>query len=118
MMSPFFLPQLPVYNDAEHDELRETVSLNLINPIKEATTVIYKQNYSVTASMKRSKQTNPGSNDKQIKPYKRFKSAVASHDPSPSNGDPIHSSKEDSNPPVSQTIDKTKKLLRGKRKVS
>ncbi|KAI3760020.1 hypothetical protein L1987_50408 [Smallanthus sonchifolius] len=104
--------KVPVSNDAEHDELRETVTLNRTNPLEDTTIGIDKQTHSVTTSMKRSKPKNLGSNDKLIKAYKRLKSGVPSHDLSLSNGD---ASKEVSNLPVGQTVDKTKKLFRVKR---
>ncbi|KAM0027980.1 hypothetical protein Hdeb2414_s0019g00546571 [Helianthus debilis subsp. tardiflorus] len=61
--------------------------------------------------MKRSKATNVGSNDKLIKPCKKLKSGIASPDPGLSSGVP---SKEVSNQSAGQTVDKTKRLLRGR----
>ncbi|KAL9995728.1 hypothetical protein Hdeb2414_s0776g00945651 [Helianthus debilis subsp. tardiflorus] len=62
--------------------------------------------------MKRSKATNVGSNDKLIKPCKKLKSGIASPDPGLSSGVP---SKEVSNQSAGQTVDKTKRLLRGRK---
>ncbi|KAJ0699356.1 hypothetical protein HanOQP8_Chr10g0354921 [Helianthus annuus] len=62
--------------------------------------------------MKRSQATNAGSNDKLIKPCKKLKSGIVSPDPGLSSG---VSSKEVSNQSAGQTVDKTKRLLRGRK---
>ncbi|MFS7976201.1 putative Agenet-like domain-containing protein [Helianthus anomalus] len=95
-----------------NDELRERATLNLTNPVGETLTSIDKQTYSLTRSMKRSKATNVGSNDKLINPCKKLKSGIASPDPGLSSGVP---SKEVSNQSAGQTVDKTKRLLRGRK---
>ncbi|KAL9995729.1 putative Agenet-like domain-containing protein [Helianthus debilis subsp. tardiflorus] len=93
----FTTRQVPVSND----ELKESPTLNLKNPIGDTpTTSIDKQTCSVTRSMKRSKET---SNDKLIKPdCKKLKP----------NGVP---SKDVSDQSVGQTVDKTKRLHRGRK---
>ncbi|KAI7757126.1 hypothetical protein M8C21_029479, partial [Ambrosia artemisiifolia] len=84
-------------DDDVHDELRENATLNVTNPTGDTLASIDKQTC-VTRSTKRSKATNPGSNDKLITPCKKLKS----------NGVP---SKEVNN----QSVDKTKRPLRGKK---
>ncbi|KAI7750761.1 hypothetical protein M8C21_013063 [Ambrosia artemisiifolia] len=87
--------EVPVSIDVEHDELRETVSLNFTNTVEDTTTCIDKRTSIVTTSMKRAKPTNPGSNSKPSK-----KSKV----------------KEASNPAVGQTFDKAENLSGVKKK--
>ncbi|KAJ0520482.1 putative Agenet-like domain-containing protein [Helianthus annuus] len=93
----FTTRQVPVSND----ELKESPTLNRTNPIGDTpTTSIDKQTCSVTRPMKRSKAT---SNDKLIKPNcKKLKP----------NGVP---SKEVSDQSAGQTVDKTKRLHRGRK---
>ncbi|KAM0053936.1 putative Agenet domain, plant type [Helianthus debilis subsp. tardiflorus] len=96
-------PHVEWKNDVEHDELRETVSLNFTNTIEDTTTCLDKQT-SIITSMKRAKPTNRGGN---LKPSKKSKAAVTGDDPRLSNGG---QSKEVSTLDVGQTFDQAENL--------
>ncbi|KAI3679080.1 hypothetical protein L6452_38388 [Arctium lappa] len=137
-----FKPWEPVYNDGhsvenavEHDESSSvkcstegiaTVLLNFKDPIEDTTSDIDEQISIVTTSMKRTKLTSLGSNDKHLKPSKKSKAGITSDDPRVSN---VGKSKEVSNPPVGlsggcnsqeantsdQTFDNIENLSHGKK---
>ncbi|XP_022010465.1 DUF724 domain-containing protein 6 isoform X3 [Helianthus annuus] len=102
-------PHVEWKNDVEHDELRETVSLNFTNTIEDTTTCLDKRT-SIITSMKRAKPTNRGGN---LKPSKKSKAAVTGDDPRLSNGG---QSKEVSTPDVGQTFDQAENLSSVKKK--
>ncbi|XP_022010467.1 DUF724 domain-containing protein 2 isoform X4 [Helianthus annuus] len=103
-------PHVEWKNDVEHDELRETVSLNFTNTIEDTTTCLDKRT-SIITSMKRAKPTNRGGN---LKPSKKSKAAVTGDDPRLSNGG---QSKEVSTPDVGQTFDQAENLSSVKKKL-
>lgn len=94
-------------------ELRETISPNITDPIANINSETAIHASSVKRSMKGSKSKTVGRIGKTLKPHKKLKAETDSHDQSLSNGGP---SKEVT--PVGQTVDTTKKLVRGKKTVS
>ncbi|KAI3819220.1 hypothetical protein L1987_13045 [Smallanthus sonchifolius] len=108
----WFTPnQVPVSIDVEHDELRETVSLNFTNTIEDTTTCIDKQTSILATSMKRAKPTHLGSN---LKPSKKSKAGNASDDMNLSNGG---QSEEVSNLTAGQTDGTAENLSTKKKKL-
>lgn len=103
-----------VENGVEHDESRSvkcstegiaTVLLNFKDPpIEDTTSEIDEQISIVTTSMKRTKLTSLGSNDKHLKPSKKSKAGITSDDPRVSNAG---KSKEVSNSQEANTSDQT-----------